>query len=339
MALGTRPARPFRRGRSWLFFAVLATVLVLIINAALSARSPGPARQQAEQSYLDQALPAIQQSTEQGLDISNLLGQALTLSPSTLANHLNEDFSQAQQALASVEKLNPPAAMKTPHALLVSALDLRASGAKAMGQAVATALSNQPPTAAIGALASAGLDLEASDRAYALFQQAVPATGSAVPKSVWVPDTSIYTTPMLSVFVNSLRAHSSATPVVAVVVVTVTTNPAPVNVLNGVQILPVASTLSLQVVVANTGNQPEPNLTVMASIAPSQIGPTQSVRNFVGLNPGESRTVGLGPLRMIPGQATTLTATVTTSVATTATTVAGPSAGSNNSQVITLEMQ
>lgn len=340
MALGTRPARPSRRRRRpWLFFALLVTVLVLVVNAALSARSPGPVRQQAEQSYLDQVLPGVQQSTQQGLDVSNLLGQALTLSPTTLANHLNEDFSQAQQTLAAVEKVNPPNAMKTPQSLLVSALDLRASGTKALGQAITTALSNQPQVSAINALASAGLDLEASDRTYALFQQAVPASGGIVPKSVWVADTSTYTPPMLSVFVNSLRAHTSLTPVVAVAVVAVTTDPAPVNLLNGVQILPVARTLSLQVVVANTGNQQEPNLTVMASIAPSQNGPTQSVRNFIGLSPGESKTVGLGPLRMIPGQATTLTATVTPSVSTTATTVGGQSAIPDNSQVITLEMQ
>src|SRR5580658_1002076 len=106
MALGTRPARSTRRGgRPWLFFALLATVLVLVINAAMSARSPGPARQQAQESYLDQALPAIEQSTQQGLDVSDVLGQALTLSPSTLATHLNQDLSQAQVTLATVEKL------------------------------------------------------------------------------------------------------------------------------------------------------------------------------------------------------------------------------------------
>ena len=323
-----------------MFLALLATVLVLIVNAALSARSPGPVRQQANQSYLDQILPAVQQSNQQGLDLANVLAQALTLSPSTLTNHLGEDLSQAQRTLAAVEKLTPPAPMRTVQALLVSALDLRASGTKAMGQAIATALSNQPPTAAINALSSAALDLEASDRTYSLVQQSVPAPGGLIPASVWVTNTATYSTDMLSVFVDSLRSHSSLTPVQAVEVVAVTTNPAPVNLLNGIQILPVARTLSLQVVVANTGNQPEANLTVTASIAPSEAGPTESVRNFISLDPGESRTVGLGPLRMVPGQSTTLTTTVTPdSTAGTTTSTTSPAGGSPSSQTITLEMQ
>ena len=73
-----------------------------------------------------------------------------------------------------------------------------------------------------------------------------------------------------------------------------TTNPLPVNLQNGVQLLPVAKQLSLQIVVADTGNQSERNLTVTATIAPALSGPTQSVRDFVDLAPGQTRTVSLG---------------------------------------------
>ena len=108
MALGSRPPRSaHRRGRSWLFLAVLASVLVLLANAALSARSPAPARQAAQQSYLDQALPAIQQSTQQGLDLGNVRSQALSLSTSVITSHLSQLATEAQQTLNSVTRLNP----------------------------------------------------------------------------------------------------------------------------------------------------------------------------------------------------------------------------------------
>jgi hypothetical protein len=332
MALGSRPARSARRrGRSWLFFAVLLSLLVVVVNAAMSARSPAPARQQVEQSYLDQALPAIQRSSQQGLDIAAVRSQALGLTPARMISHINGVLSQAQDTLAAVEKLNPPPAAKTGHALLIAALDMRVEGAKAFGQAITTASSAQPVDAGVQALASAGLDFQAADRAYALFQQAMPAVVPALPDSRWVADAVAYTPTTLSVFVATLRAAGSLTPVHDVSVVLISTNPPPVNLQNGLQVLPVAKQLSMQIVVADAGNQPERNLTVTAAIAPSAIGPVQSVRDFVDLAPGQTRTVNLGGLRVLAGQATTLTVRIDTAP--------GETNIADNTKVITLQMQ
>jgi len=46
---------------------------------------------------------------------------------------------------------------------------------------------------------------------------------------------------------------------------------------------------------------------VTATIAPSTSGPTEMVRDFVDLVPGQRRTVKLGGLRPQPGVPTTLT--------------------------------
>jgi hypothetical protein len=295
-----------------LFFALLATLLVIAVNAALSARSPAPARQQAEQSYLDQALPAIQQSSQEGLDLGAVRTQALGLSPATIMSHINGVATQAQQTLAVVQKLNPPAPMKTAHALLVAALDIRYTGAKDLSQAVGVALNGSSQDPGIQALSGVGLDFQAGDRTYSLFQQAVGPVSPPLPDSRWVADAAAYSADTLSVFVAALRSAASLTPVNDVRVVVVTTNPQPVNMQNGVEVLPVAKVLSLQVVVANTGNQPEKNLTVSATIAPALFGPTQMVRDFVDLAPGQTRTVNLGGLRVVAGQPTTLTARLDT---------------------------
>jgi hypothetical protein len=332
MALGSRPARsPRRRGRPWLFFALLLSVLVVVINAAISARSPGPARQQAQQSYLDQALPAIAQSSQQGLDIAGVRSRAVSLSPATMVSHVDGVLAQAQQSLNAVEKLNPPPTTKTAHSLLVATLDMRVAGLKAFGQALGTALSGQPVDAGVQALASVGLDFQASDRAYNLFRQALPTVDAAVPDSRWVADAGTYSPATLAVFVATLRSAGSLTPIHDVSVVLVTTNPLPVNIQNSAQLLPVAKQLSLQIVVANVGNQTERNLTVSATIAPSVSGPTQTVRDFVDLTPGQTRTVNLGGLRLVAGQPTTLTAKIDGSPAETAV--------GDNTKVISLLMQ
>ncbi len=332
MALGSRPTRTTRRrGRPWLFFGLLATLLVIAINAAMSTRSPAPARQQAQQSYLDQALPAIQQSSQEGLDLNAVRTQALGLSPATIVNHINGVAAQAQQTLTAIQKLNPPSQMRTVHALLVAALDIRYTGTKALSQAVGVALNGPTQDAGIQALTSVGLDFQAADRAYSLFQQAMGTMNPPLPDSRWVTNAAAYSADTLSVFVASLRSAHSVTPVNDVRVVLVTTNPQPVNVQNGVQVLPVAKALSLQIVVANTGNQPEKNLTVSATIAPALFGPTQMVRDFVDLAPGQTRTVTLGGLRVVAGQPTTLTARIDTA--------AGETDIADNAKIITLRMQ
>ena len=331
MALGSRPARSTRRrGRPWLFLAVLATFLVLLVNAALSARSPTPVREQAEQSYLDEALPAIQQSTQEGLDLAAVRTQAAGLSPGTVVSQLNGVVSQSEQTFATVQKLNPPTALRTAHDLLVAALDLRVLGARAFVQAIGTVRSAQPAAVGVQALISAGLDFQAADRAYSLFQQAMPSVNPPLPASQWVPDDSVFSDATLSVFVATLRSAGSLTPIQDVSVVAVTTNPQPVNVQNGVEMMPVAKNLDLQIVVADIGNQAEKNLTVTATIVPALFGPMQSVRNFVNLTPGQSVTVDLGGLRVLAGQATTLTASI--QMPTGDTDVAGAS------KIITFEM-
>jgi hypothetical protein len=215
--------------------------------------------------------------------------------------------------------------------LLIATLDMRVAGLKAFGQALGTALSGQPVDAGVQALAGVGLDFQASDRAYSLFQQALPPLDAPVPDSRWVADAGTYSAATLAVFVATLRSAGSLTPIHDVSVVLVTTNPLPVNIQNGVQLLPVVKLLSLQIVVANIGNQTEHNLTVFATIAPSVSGPMQTVRDFVDLTAGQTRTVSLGGLRLVAGQATTLTAKIDGSPAETAV--------ADNSKVLMLLMQ
>jgi hypothetical protein len=285
---------------------VIATVVVLAVNAAMSARSPAPARELAQQSYLDQVLPAIQQSTQEGKDIDTVRTQAVTLGAPTITSRLQEVTFSANQTLAQIRRLTPPASLQTAHDLLVATLAIRADGADAFRRAMDGAISGRGSASPMQAIVDVGRDFDAGDRAYALFALAMPTT-VPLPASQWLTNPVSYTQTEVTIFLATLRSATSLAPVHDVTVVLFTTDPAAVSSSGTTEVLPITKILNLQIVVADVGNQPEKNLTVSATISPSANGPTQMVRDFVDLSPGQRRTVSLGGLRAQPGTPTTLT--------------------------------
>jgi hypothetical protein len=328
MALGGRPAR--WRGRRWLLLGAVATAVVLAINAAMSARSPVPARQLAEQSYVDQVIPIVQASTQQGQDIDTVRTQALTLTAAVITGRLAQVASDAQTTLTTAERVGPPKQVQTANDLLVATLAIRVESAQALQRAMTAALSGEDTQSAVSSLVAVGQDLTAADRTYELFVKAASFLGDSLPASTWVADSTAYTEPNLTVLLATLRSATTLTPVHDTAVVLVTTDPAPVSLNGTTQVLPISTLLNLQIVVADVGNQPERNLTVSATISPSVIGPTQMVRDFVDLTPGQRRTVDLGGLRVQPGQPTTLTVNIET--------VPGEANTANNTKVVPLMM-
>jgi hypothetical protein len=321
-----------------LLVGVLATVVVLAVNAAMSARSPAPARQLAEQSYLDQVLPSVQDSAREGRDIADLRSQALSVSGSTVTGRINQVGAEAQQTLAGMQRLSPPKSMQTAHDLLVAALAIRVQGVQALSQVMSDVMSGHHDATASNnagsnnALLGVGQDFVAADRAYELFVKSMPpAVGPPLPGSQWVTDPNDYSAPSVAVFLAALKSAASAVPVHDTAVVVVTTDPAPVGRNGDVQIMPIAKTLNLQIVVGNEGNQTESNLTVSATISPSGYGASQMVRDFVTLSPGQRRTVQLGGLRPVPNQQSMLLVKIDNSV--TETNIA------NNSKALTFIMQ
>jgi hypothetical protein len=321
-----------------LLVGVLATVVVLAVNAAMSARSPAPARQLAEQSYLDQVLPSVQDSAREGRDIADLRSQALSVSGSTVTGRINQVGAEAQQTLAGMQRLSPPKSMQTAHDLLVAALAIRVQGVQALSQVMSDVMSGHHDASASNnagsnnALLGVGQDFVAADRAYELFVKSMPpAVGPPLPGSQWVTDPNDYSAPSVAVFLAALKSAASAVPVHDTAVVVVTTDPAPVGRNGDVQIMPIAKALNLQIVVGNEGNQTESNLTVSATISPSGYGASQMVRDFVTLSPGQRRTVQLGGLRPVPNQQSMLLVKIDNSV--TETNIA------NNSKALTFIMQ
>jgi hypothetical protein len=318
MALASRSARRGGAGRRWLLIGVVVTLFVLLIDASLQSRSPGPGQQLAAGAWVDRVLPIVTTSTEEGQQVAAIWTNGLQIPAATLSAQLNQIAQGAQQAYQQVAALHAPVTAAAAAGLLETCLLTRSEAVASLRNALIPVLLSGagPPGGTNGAdpvltaIQTAGDDLQVSDQAYLLFTRALPKLGVTMPPSAWAADPSPYQSSAAEVFLTSLRSSLSTTPIHELKIYSITTSPAAVSSQGGTEVLPDAAAMSVTVVVADVGNQSEKNLTVTASIAPG--GSSSSVRDFVDLTPGQANTIeGMGPLTPPQGVPVTLTVTVT----------------------------
>jgi hypothetical protein len=319
MALASRSARRSGAGSRWLLIGVVITLFVLLINASLQSRSPGPGQQLAAGAWLDRALPIITTSTEEGQQLAAIWTNGLKTPASTLDAQLNQVAGGAAAAYQQIIGLRPPTNVAAAAGLLEASLLVRSQAAAAVRDALHPVLdgtgspvgvsSSTDPTN-LTAIQNAGGEMEVADQAYRLFVQSLPSLGVSMPQSVWVTDPAPYQPAQATVFLSSLRSAMSSTPVHQIKIYALSTAPGPESSNGTVEVLPDSRALAVTVVLADVGNQPEKNLTVTAAISPG--GVSSSVRDFLSLVPGQAQSiVGMGPLTPPQGVNVTLTVTVT----------------------------
>ncbi len=295
---------------------LIVTIVVVLIDASLKSQSPAQAQTLSGQAWIDDVLPVIAASTTEGREITQIRTAGIGMSATAISGQLTQAATAAQHDYQSVVALKTPASLGGSPGLLEASLLVRAQAAQAAATAVRSVLSGSAPTAAtdpnVEALATAGQDFAVADRAYQLFATSVPkAVGVTMPASQWVADPTVWDPAGLQVFLVSLRSGTSLTPVHQVTIQAVSTNPPPVGTTNGVQQFAPARGITVTVVMADTGNQPEKNLTVTASVAPAAPNQTSQVRGFASLTPGSSQATTIGPIVPASGAPVTLTVTIT----------------------------
>jgi len=263
--------------------------------------------------YLDDVRPLISESTTQGRDLASLRDSAADLGRPGIRRRLDQIVSEARQTLKEAKKLEAPSGVEDAHSLLVATLELRMLGASAASKAMIDALGNQPPPSVVTRLVSAGKNLLAADQSYLAFTDVVQSTLSkgtagAVTPSAWVPDGTQWEEPELTAFVNILKANSSVNPVVDVATVLVETSPTAVGMEGTRLLLPKTTSVRLQIVVANIGNQPQRHVPVVASLSVNGGAPDVAT-NYVDLSPGKRQAIGVRGLKASPGTAV-LTVTI-----------------------------
>jgi hypothetical protein len=280
-------------------------------------------------AWLDRVLPLITSSNAEGQELSQVWASGQTNATADAAQ-VSAVAAEADHNYSVIAKLDPPANLGGPAGLLDATLLARSkaadqiasafrqtlgSAAIAPGTRTTSTTAGAPvsPAAVVPNLVTAASDIQLSDQAYQLFQANMPSSlGVKLPPSVWATNLAPYAPQAAQIFLTTLQSSAVTTPVHKVNIFAITTDPAPVSsVPGGVETLPDAQAITLTMVVADTGNQPESNLTVTATISPAGAG-TASVKDFVNLGVGQAYTInGLGPLNPPQGQAVTLTVTVT----------------------------
>lgn len=322
MALAGRNARRGSAGFRWLVIGVAITLLVLLVDASLKSRSPGPRQQLAAGTWVDRVLPVIASSTEEGQVISGIWANGLKTPGPALASSINSVASGAVHNYQTVVNLHPPNSLLGPAGLLEAALLARSQAAASLKSALLATLgsasgspslsaSGAPPASTVPDVTTAGSEIQVGDSAYDLFVGSVPAAiGVHMPASAWAADPAPYTPQSAQVFLASLQTAVVTSPVHQLKVLSVSLNPAPVTTNGAIEVLPTVTAITTTIVVADTGNQPESNLTVTAALTPAATG-ASSARDFVSLTAGQAYAISaLGPLNPPPGVPVTLTVTV-----------------------------
>src|SRR5579875_500701 len=319
MALASRTTRR-HSAKWWLAAGLIATLLVLLVDASLKSRSPAAAQTLDAQAWVDRVMPVIAQSNQEGIEINQIRTGGLSMTSATIESELSQITAGDRSAVATVKALRPPPDLQASNGLLVACLQTRASAAQAFDQAVRQVLSG-PPAAVPGqapAVLAAVQKFQVADQAYQLFAQDMPPIGVHMPASVWYADPSGFSEPALTTYLRSLRANTNSVPLPDVVVAAVATNPGAVSSAGGVQILPPSDLVAVEVTVGDVGNQPETNVPVTVTFTPPASGYVGSARQLVSLTPGQDLALTVGSLKAPTNVAVTLTVTV------------GPVAGEKN---------
>jgi hypothetical protein len=79
MAMPPRSSRTRGGSQRWLIIPFVLTILVLLIDASMHARSSQPESTINSQAWVDKVLPDIAASSSQGLEIANISSEKLTL--------------------------------------------------------------------------------------------------------------------------------------------------------------------------------------------------------------------------------------------------------------------
>jgi hypothetical protein len=303
------PRRRSRRPR-WVFLAAVLTLIVLAVNAVQDARDDGPSVRLAQVAYLDRVRPSVERSTEQGADLVRVKNEAARLGRAAVGRRLDQVSRDAWAALRAVREADPPESLEMAHDLLVATMTMRARATDDTRNGLTRALGTDPAEPAVATLARVGRDMATADGTYHAFLDAVPRVdgkpAGAMPRSTWLPaGTGGWSEGELAAYVQSLRSSMTLAPVHDVAVALVTIDPAPVAKEGDASVLPAVRVLRLQIVVANTGNEAERRVQVLASLTAEGVADT--ARDFVDLAPGQQATVVLGGLRPVAGTSMTLT--------------------------------
>ncbi|HXW81078.1 MAG TPA: hypothetical protein VEJ84_16365, partial [Acidimicrobiales bacterium] len=262
------PPRSSRsRGGSarWLLIPLVLTLVVLLVDAAMHARSKQPESRLDSEAWVDRALPDIAQSSAQGQEIAAISSSPLDSASPAVAAELSQISLAATSTYKAVLADTAPPGMAASAGLLQACLAARRSGAAEMASAVQNLLAGGAASSAVAEMMSAVSDFRVGDSAYQLFTKDLPKLGITMPASVWAATSAGYDPTQLEAFTSRLLAGAVNAPQHELAIDAITTNPPALRVEDNVQILSPGGTVSVTAVVDDRGESPESDVDVTAT--------------------------------------------------------------------------
>ena len=159
------PRSSRRRGGSqrWLIVPFVLTILVLLVDASMHARSPQPQVTMTSQAWVDRVLPDIGKSSAQGLEIAQISSDKLTATAAVVSKQLSSIASAAASTYRAVRTAAPPGEVAPAAGLLQACLAARRDGSEQMALAVEHLLGGSDEPEAVTQMTTAVSDFEVSD--------------------------------------------------------------------------------------------------------------------------------------------------------------------------------
>ena len=273
------PRSSSRRGGSqrWLVIPLVLTILVLLVDASMHARSTQPGTTMNSDAWVDRVLPEIAQSSAQGREIAQLSSTRLTSNTDIVSNELTKIASAAAATYEAVAAYEAPSEVAQAAGLLDACLVARKAGSAQLASAVQDLVRGDGPTSALLQMSSAAADFKVGDSAYQLFAQDFPRLGVRMPGSRWATGSGLYQPSSLGAFVSRLLAGVVRSPQHNLAIESIATEPPALSLQGKVEILSPATTLSVTVVVADVGQSPEHGVRVTATITPAKGAESENV--------------------------------------------------------------
>lgn len=297
---------------------VLALLLVIVVGALGDiGKQSAPYRRTVDRGFAALAGSVALQSNATGASLQSVLTGGPSMDRLTLFSTLDRVAAQTtRQADDLASDSSPP-----PSALAGGcrqALDDRASAAASLRQAFEGVLGGSAGTTSTSlssALSAADSGVAAAaqgDLAWRSCQQSLR-RGPGTPRLVashWLTDPTAWSGEWQASLVSSIAASPTLAADAALGILTVSTDPA-VLPSGGAPVVTSTSSLTVHVVVTNTGNVDQPGVRVTASLSGGRLGGPGSLSAFVALGAGRTMSIVLGPFAVVPGSAYTLTISAT----------------------------
>src|SRR5579862_9776429 len=118
MALPGRSGRRGGAGFRWIAAGVVITLLVLLIDASINSRSPGPQQSLATGTWVDRVLPVIASSNAEGQVLASVWTDGLKTPAPAVASQVQQVAAGAAHDYSTVVNLRPPTNLGGPAGLL-----------------------------------------------------------------------------------------------------------------------------------------------------------------------------------------------------------------------------